>query len=233
MNDGLMSRAVREFGISVEDRDGPDDARSGAGVHPARTRDGLAAYLKLTPAGLGSEMLDCARRELSFYRRLAGQVPVSTPPFLGALDTDTGVALLLAEAGRQVNVEAWGDQAWAALGRDLAALHAVPVAGQDRPGQDSLLKAISEPVPDEVTEFWGDVMPELPRLLAARDAMRAALAAQPVTFIHGDCHTGNIVHGPEGLVFCDWQSAGPAGPPPTSPISASGRHPRASPSRAR
>lgn len=232
--DGLMSRAVREFGISIDDLAGPDDGRSGAGVHPARTRDGLAAYLKLTPARLGSGMLDCARRELSFYRRLAGQVPVSTPPLLGALDTDVGVALLLAAAGKQVNVEAWSDQAWASLGRDLACLHAVPVARQDRSGQDSLLKAMSGPVPDEVTKFWGEVLPELPELLASRDAMRAELAAQPVAFIHGDCHAGNIVHGQDDV----WSSATgsplvPAGRPPTSPISACERHPPASPSRAR
>jgi aminoglycoside phosphotransferase (APT) family kinase protein len=207
MNDDLMSRAVREFGISVDDLAGPGDARSGAGVHPAVTRDGLAAYLKLTPARLGTGMLECARRELSFYSRLADQVPVSTPPLLGALDTDAGVVLLLAAAGQQVSVEAWSYQAWAALGRDLAGLHGVPVAGQDWPGQDSLLKAMSEPVSGEVTQFWGDVLPELPELLASRDAMRAELAAQPVAFIHGDCHTGNIVHGPDGLVFCDWQSA--------------------------
>src|SRR6185437_6521618 len=214
MNDDLMSRAAREFGISFGDLARPDNARSGAGVHRARTHDGLAVYLKLTPARLGIGMLEGARRELSFYRRLADQVPVSTPPLLGALDTDDGVALLLAAAGKQVNVEAWSGQAWAALGRDLAGLHAFPEAGQDRSGQDrsghdSLLTAMSEPVSDEVTEFWGEVLPELPELLASRDAMRAELAAQPAVFIHGDCHTGNIVHGPDGLVFCDWPSAGP------------------------
>lgn len=204
-----MSLAVREFGITVDDLAGPDDSRSGAGVHPARTRDGLAAYLKLTPARLGGGMVNGARRELSFYRRLAGQVPVSTPSLLGALDTDAGVALLLAAAGKHVNVEAWSDQAWTSLGRDLACLHAVPVAGRDRSGRDWLLKAMSEPVSDEVTKFWGEVLPELPELLASRDAMCAELTAQPEAFIHGDCHTGNIVHGPDGLVFCDWQSAGP------------------------
>jgi aminoglycoside phosphotransferase (APT) family kinase protein len=212
MNDDLMSEALRRFGIAIDDLAGQDDARSGAGVHPARTHGGLAAYLKLTPARLGTRMLDCARRELRFYRRLADHVPVGTPPFLGALDTDAGVALLVASAGRQVNVEAWSYQAWAALGRDLAGLHAVPVAGldwsgEDWSGQDSLLEALSEPVSEEVTWFWGDVLPELPELLASRDAMRAELAAQPEAFIHGDCHTGNIVHGPDGLVFCDWQSA--------------------------
>lgn len=209
MNDDLIARVAREFGISIDALGRQDDARSGAGVHPARTRDGLAAYLKLTPARLGSGMLDSARREVSFYQRLAGQVQVSTPPLLGALDTDAGIALLLAAAGTQVNVESWSDQAWAALGRDLARLHAFPVPAQDRSGQDWLVKSMSEPLSAEITAFWREVLPELPELLASRDAMRAALAAQPVAFIHGDCHTGNIVHGRDGLVFCDWQSAGP------------------------
>jgi Ser/Thr protein kinase RdoA (MazF antagonist) len=210
-NDDLMSQAVLEFGLTIGDSSGPDDARSGASVYPAQTADGRAAYLKLTPARLGTGMLDRARRELSFYQRFADQVPVATPPLLGALDTDAGVALLLAAAGRQVTAEAWSDHAWAALGRDLARLHSVPLGAHD-PAEDWLVKAMSKPVPDQVSEFWGNVLPELPELLASRDAMRADLADQPRAFIHGDCHTGNILQGSSGLVFCDWQSAGPGRP---------------------
>jgi hypothetical protein len=65
-----MTLAVREFGVTVDRVAAPADARSGAGVHRARTAGGEAAYLKVTPASLGAETLDGARRELRFYRRL-------------------------------------------------------------------------------------------------------------------------------------------------------------------
>ena len=203
----LISLAVREFGIAIDHTARPSDTRSGAGVHLARTPHGGAAYLKITPARLGAEALDRARRELRFYRQLATVVPVRTPPLLDALETGSGVALLLAAAGDQVNVEAWSDSAWSALGRDLAHLHAVPV-GQDWGRPDALLDAMSEPISGTITKFWGEVLPELPGLLASRDALREELGSQPVAFVHGDCHTGNIVHAADGLVFCDWQSAG-------------------------
>ena len=208
MHDELMSLAVCEFGITIDCAAGPADARSGAGVHPARTPGGQAAYLKVTPAGLGARALDGARRELRFYRQLAAVVPVRTPPLLNALETGSGVALLLAAAGEQVSADAWTGPAWAALGRDLAGLHAAAVVGRDWPRPNPLLEAMSEPVSGEIIRFWGDVLPGLPALLAARDELRAELGAQPAVFVHGDCHTGNIVHAADGLVFCDWQSTG-------------------------
>jgi Ser/Thr protein kinase RdoA (MazF antagonist) len=204
----LTALAAREFGIIIDHAARPTDARSGAGVHPARTPDDRSAYLKITPASLGVEALDGARRELRFYRQLATEVPVRTPPLLDALETDLGVALLLAAVGHQVNVDAWSAPAWSTLGQDLAGLHTVPVDGQDWSRPDALLDAMSEPAFDTITKFWGDVLPGLPDLLTFRDTVREELAWQPVVLVHGDCHTGNILHAPDGLVFCDWQSTG-------------------------
>jgi hypothetical protein len=60
----LMALAVREFGITIDHCALLADARSGAGVHPARTPGGQRAYLKITPAGMGAGGLDGARREV-------------------------------------------------------------------------------------------------------------------------------------------------------------------------
>jgi len=204
----LMSLAVREFGITVDHDEGPTDARSGAGVHRARAPGGRAVYLKITPAILGPEALDAACRELRFYRQLAAEVPVRTPPLLDAFETDLGVAVLLAAAGDQVEVSAWSGGMWSVLGRDLAALHTVQVARQDWVRPDALLDAMSEPLSGLITKFWGGVLPRLSDLLDSRAALRAELASQPAVLVHGDCHTGNIVHAADRLVFCDWQSTG-------------------------
>ncbi|MBX9396122.1 phosphotransferase [Streptomyces sp. TRM72054] len=32
--------------------------------------------------------------------------------------------------------------------------------------------------------------------------------ALPPVFIHGDCHTDNLVHSVGSVVFCDWQAVG-------------------------
>lgn len=204
----LMSRAVQEFGVTIDDAAEPADARSGAGVHHARTPGGQAAYLKVTGAALGSAALKAARRELRFYRQLAAEVPVRTPPLLDALDLDLGVAVLLAAAGDQVRVNDWSGIAWSMLGRDLAALHSVHVARQDWDRPDPLLEAMSAPESAIITRYWADVLPRLSELLDSRDALRAELAAQPAVLVHGDCHTANIVHAANGLVFCDWQCTG-------------------------
>jgi aminoglycoside phosphotransferase (APT) family kinase protein len=173
-----------------------------------RTRGGQAGYLKITPAVLGLAALDAARRELRFYRELAAQVPVQTPRLLDAFEVDLGVAVLLAAAGDQVKVGAWSGRAWSLLGRDLAALHTVQVPWQDWARPDALLAALAGPVSETVMKFWGGVLPRLSDLLESRDALREELTSEPAVLVHGDCHTGNIVHAADGLVFCDWQSTG-------------------------
>jgi aminoglycoside phosphotransferase (APT) family kinase protein len=204
----LVARALREFGVTIDDAARPSDAQSGAGVYRVRTLGGAAAYLKVTPVALGPSALAAAQRELGFYRQLADDMPVRTPRMLDALDADLGVAMLLAAAGEQVQVDRWRGAAWSALGQDLAALHGVQVAPRSWARPDALLTAMSGPVPSSITAFWSGILPGLSDLLDARDELRAELAAQPAVLVHGDCHTGNIVHGPDGLVFCDWQSVG-------------------------
>lgn len=204
----LLSLAAREFRIAVSDAARPANGRSGAGVHPVRTADGRAAYLKIMPVGLGARALAGAHRELRFYWELAARVPVRTPVLLDALDSDRGVVLLLADSGDEVEAGSWDGRAWAALGGDLGSLHAVPVSEQEWVRPDALLDAMSGPVSAAVTGFWDDELPGLAEILDSRERLRGELAAQPVVFVHGDCHAGNVLHGADGLVFCDWQSAG-------------------------
>jgi hypothetical protein len=64
---------------------------------------------------------------LTFYTRIAPAAPVRTPRLLGSAVTDDGVALLLEDAGTPRPVGQWTSHDWATLGRDLAALHRVPI----------------------------------------------------------------------------------------------------------
>jgi Phosphotransferase enzyme family len=182
----LLARALREFGVTVEGSGTRPDAQSGAGVWSAS-----GAFLKITPAGPAAE------RELHFYRSVAGLAPVRTPALLDVLVDGSGVALLLADAGSPCPAPAWTPSMWADLGTALALLHGMPVPA----GAPAVLPPVDR-------AFWAGRLPALPAL----PELLAALAALPPVFIHGDCHTANLLHGPAGLVFCDWQSAGPGRP---------------------
>jgi hypothetical protein len=201
--------ALATFRLSEQESEPRRESRSGAGVLPVCTSGGCAAYLKVTPARLGSEAMTIARRELRFYRDIGPAAPVRTPRLLDWLDAEGGVALLLESAGEPLEAPAWTTPMWQRLGRELAALHAMPLphAGDwHRP--DSLTDALRDPNVDQITAFWSSSLPRLAELIDRRAELRDAIEALPRVFIHGDCHTGNLPQGPDSLVFCDWQSAG-------------------------
>ncbi|GAA3869414.1 phosphotransferase [Streptomyces sedi] len=204
MADTLAALAAHALGVVAESGGGPLESRSGAWVGRVRTSDGAPAFLKVAPGGPE------ARRELRFYREIAPVVPVRVPPLLDCWENGNGVALLLGFAGAPRPAADWTPEQWAALGAELAALHAVepPAEGWERP--DPLLAALADPDLRAVEAFWAEALPELPELLAAVDVFRHRMAAPlgaPV-FGHGDCHTENLPHTDGALVFCDWQAAG-------------------------
>ena len=210
---GFLRLALHRFGLDADQSPASLESRSGAGVHAVRTSTGAAAYLKLTPVALGSEALAAARRELCFYRQLAARVPVRTPRLLDASDDADGVVLLLAAAGTPVPVGSWTADMWTTLGRDLAALHEMTNLGQpawDRP--DDLRSAVAVPDLVAIGKFWSATLPRLTELIATRGDLAKAMDTLPSVFVHGDCHTGNIVVSGGSLSFLDWQTAGSGRP---------------------
>ena len=67
MSSDFTTMVLGNFRLAAQESDARLESRSGAGVHPVRTADGQAAYLKVTPATLGPLALTAARRELRFY----------------------------------------------------------------------------------------------------------------------------------------------------------------------
>jgi hypothetical protein len=208
----LVVSALDTFGARPAGGASPVDARSGAGVHRVVLSGGARAYLKVTSADVGGGALAAAERELRFYRRASPTVPVRVPPLLDAFEADEGVALLLGDAGEQFDVTDWSSGLWRALGGALARLHTMPVPSGDWSRPDALLDALATPDLDAVVMFWSDDLPQLDELLASRDALRDRLGSAPTVFVHGDCHTGNVLHTAgdrwHDLVLCDWQESG-------------------------
>jgi Ser/Thr protein kinase RdoA (MazF antagonist) len=208
MATGLLAAALTALEL-VRTGDAPSaEARSGAGIHRVRTPAGELGYLKVTPATLGEKAVADAERELRFYRQVAPTVPVATPALLGSLSSREGIALLLSDAGTERPPSAWTGQDWSRLGRDLARIHATPVPTGAWARPDPLAAALGAPDLDQIRAFWTSTLPALESLLANRDEILARLGEQPEVFVHGDCHTGNVVHAGRGPAFCDWQSAG-------------------------
>jgi Ser/Thr protein kinase RdoA (MazF antagonist) len=208
MSVDLLADALSAFGAVRTDAAPPTEARSGAGVYQVRTPDGGLGYLKVTPVALGREAIARAERELRFYQHVASTVPVATPVLLDTLATSRGVALLLSDAGAARPAPAWTDQDWSRLARDIAGIHTMPPPEGEWVRPDPLRTALVTPDLDRIRAFWTPILPALEELLANRDGIIARLGAQPTVLVHGDCHTGNIVHGARGPAFCDWQSAG-------------------------
>lgn len=226
MSSDFMSMVLKRFGVVGQASATRIESRSGAGVGAVRTTDGKTAYLKVTPALLGRQALAAARRELSFHRDVAPVAPVRTPGLIDWVETEEGVAVLLEAAGETREAASWTEDMWANLGRELAALHSMPLpegAGWDRP--DALHEALADPDLEGIHAFWADVLPQLADLVARRVELGEQMGALPPVFVHGDCHTDNILHSAGSLVFCDWQAAGVVGPYPTWPSSTFGRHP--------
>jgi aminoglycoside phosphotransferase (APT) family kinase protein len=119
------------------------------------------------------------------------------------------VAMLLAAAGEPRDVRKWTAEMWASLGRDLGSLHTMPPpsGGEWAARRDALSEALTAPRVEQVTAFWGMALPLLPVILARRAELAEQIAGLPPVFVHGDCHTGNLVHSAGSLVFCDWQAA--------------------------
>ncbi|MEV4629581.1 aminoglycoside phosphotransferase family protein [Micromonospora sp. NPDC049523] len=209
MSGDFMAVVLDRFGVVGQASAARIESRSGAGVGAVRTADGQDAYLKVTPAALGRQALAAARRELSFYRYVAPVAPLRTPKLLDWVGTGDGVAVLLEAAGETRAAASWTEGMWANLGRELATLHSMPLpegAGWNRP--DALHEALLDPDLDGIHAFWAGVLPQLADLLARRVELEEHMAALPPVFVHGDCHTDNIVHSAGSLVFCDWQAAG-------------------------
>ncbi|MFG3685294.1 phosphotransferase family protein [Micromonospora sp. NPDC047740] len=204
-----MTMVLDTFRVTGQEPDARLESRSGAGVRAVRASDGHAAYLKVTPATLGAPAIAAARRELRFYAEVAPIAPVRAPRLLDYLDAESGVAVLLEAAGETRQASAWTTGMWADLGRDLAGLHSMAIpTGADWQHPDALQEALIDPNLDEINSFWAPTLPHLGELLARRVELMEQTRAVPPAFVHGDCHTANLVHSAGAIVFCDWQAAG-------------------------
>ncbi len=175
--------------------------------------DGPDVVLKVTAAGAEQRN---ARRELAFYRTLAGRVPVRTPRLLEHADTDELTAIVLSAHAPARPAKEWTRARWLETARQLASLHTMPVPDGDPWVTRPWVRGVLERPRTKVAEdYWSAVAADgLRGVIDASGALARAVDAVPACFTHGDCHVDNLLRDGDQIVWTDWQVTGvgcPAG----------------------
>jgi hypothetical protein len=196
---------------------------SGASTYRLHLRD-QDAVLKLTRATSSELGRARARREVSFYRELAGAVPLQVPRVLALHTGPAGASLLLTAYQPSPAPAAWPAADYLEAARQLARLHAAfwdataPLAAWPWLNRRHVGESTAEIV--SARSAW-QALHAQPRLAAVVDAatrqwldglldrmslVEGIFQALPLTLCHGDCIQANVLRGDDGqLIWADWQ----------------------------
>jgi Ser/Thr protein kinase RdoA (MazF antagonist) len=212
MDMALVATTAERLDARLESRESAHGL-SGSHVHPVRRKDGSECVLKVT--SLRSEDdARAGRRELAFYRDLAERVPIRTPALLDYVEDDDVIAMLLSAHGQIRPATSWDGRSWVSLAVDLARLHGTAVPDPDRWNAHwshfNILRAPDLPMVDG---FWRqDLASSLDAIVDSRERLEQEILQAGECFVHGDCHTENVLHEDGALVWIDWQGSGIGNP---------------------
>lgn len=210
MADRRLLTLMGELDVVPNRADTVEGALSGARVVPVRHGDGTAAMLKLTTE-TGGIARQAAERELRFYRELQTEIGIDTPRLLAHHEDDDVIAIVLTRHASPRPATSWTHEHWMQLATDLATLHETSIDGEHgwcRPSSWTGLP--DDPVLQAASAFWcwagepGLIEPVLGGLQPLYEAIRRPTRC----FLHGDCHTDNVLIEHDQLVWIDWQNAG-------------------------
>lgn len=215
-----------KLGYKVTDIQGYEklqEGMSGASTYRIRFSDS-EALLKIASAAQGAVALNRARRELAFYRDLAGDIPLLVPRVFAMYEAEDSVALLMAiyrsspppalwlmdeflEAARQLGrfhaafwdrTESLSRHLWLGWYQKVnfaADIKLAYIHWQTLKAQPHFANILTEQV-----DAW------LQHLLTRIEAVPNILQLLPLTLCHGDCITANVLRDAEGrFVWADWQ----------------------------
>lgn len=212
MDADLVAMLAERLDVRVELREFTH-GMSGSQVYVARQEDGRACVLKVTSLQRDDDAR-AGHRELAFYRGLAERLPIRTPTLLDHYADNDVIAMLLSAHGEIEPATSWNRRSWRALAVDLARLHGTAVPEPDRWKEHwSPLQVLRAPDLPMVEGFWReDLGSSLDAVVDSRELLEQAILQAGECFVHGDCHTENILREDGALVWIDWQGTGIGNP---------------------
>jgi len=214
MSDDHLSDVTADLRVTVTSSDPLHGSQSGARVHPVTRDNGRPAVLKVTTATDGAAR-EAAERELQLYLHLRPHIGVRTPQLLDYRESVDTIALLLSAHPAPRPAVHWSRNNWLHLADDLARLHSTPMpAGTAWHRPSWVAQAFTNPDLVRAEEFWSwpDERDLIDRILTDTESLQAAMDPLTDGFLHGDCHTDNILIEGNQLVWADWQGAGAGNP---------------------
>jgi aminoglycoside phosphotransferase (APT) family kinase protein len=189
----------------------PEGGMSGASLARARTRAGEPVVVKFSV--LDSDLSrDQAARELTVFTELAAEHGIPTPRLLASHRTASWQAIALAAHDPAPPAPQWIARDWEELGQLLGKLHSgvhpVPQQLRHRRSGNPVLR---RDLPAFARQLWNGPGDDgrVQAVLADLDQLTEAAGSGPTSFVHGDCHLGNLLRDGSGrLLLVDWQSSG-------------------------
>ena len=183
---------------------------SGSSLISARTGAGVCVAVKVST--LDSETaVDQVERELGFYTQVAPVHAVPSPQLVGHHREEGWSAIALTRHEPSPPPDEWTREQWCELAQALGRLHSTV---RSVPG------VLSTPPPEDHTPYaeqlssarrlWHGPGDDQRVAAVMRDlaTLKETARTGPHSFVHGDCHTENVLVGRDGrLLLADWQSA--------------------------
>lgn len=196
--------------IATEGAEPPEGGMSGATLLEGLTTSGAPVIVKVI--GLSSpDQAAQGRRELCVYTEISRRIAIPSPRMVAAQETREWIALAVERHEPAEPAEAWTAAQWTDLASLLGLMHgtsrdveSVPPPldlqhRQEREGVDSFARRLWNAPEDEK---------RLKRVTEDITLLRAAVDGSPHSFVHGDCHPGNVVRTSPGRpLLVDWASA--------------------------
>lgn len=211
MPNNAVTEVLDALGVHADpDASTPTGGMSGSRMLGARTDHGAPVVVKLTALGTpdGSRH---ARRELEVYTELSRSMPIPASHLVAAHRTEEWIAIALERHRPAPPASEWTMPQWHGLATLLGRMHA---GSRQLASPLPAIEAVDSPTGDELSVFarqlWngeGDAA-RLEIAVSLHDQLRDAVSSGPTSFVHGDCHLGNVVLTAGGTpLLVDWQSA--------------------------
>ncbi|OYN89352.1 phosphotransferase enzyme family protein [Parenemella sanctibonifatiensis] len=195
---------------AAEGADLPEGGMSGATLLEGLTTSGAPVIVKVIELS-SPDQAGQGRRELFAYTELSRRIAIPSPRMVAAHETEDWIAIALERHEPAEPAQAWTTAQWTDLAGLLGRMHRTsrgvrsvtpPLDLQrrhERDGPDSFARRLWSAPDDEN---------RLKRVADDLTHLRAAVDESPHSFVHGDCHLGNVVRTSTGRpLLVDWASA--------------------------